>query len=93
MVATFWIVWNLKFEVRAAPAFGVTEGYAFLVARSKGAPIVAFGAGFLETPVVFYALEKSGIHTPGDLVGKRVGRRAGTDMAIAYDALLIRTSW
>lgn len=77
--------------VSGTDTFGVTEADAFLVARSKGAPIVAFGAGFLETPVVFYALEKSGIHTPQDFIGKRVGRRAGTDTAIVYDALLINT--
>lgn len=71
--------------------FGVTEGDTFLVARSKGEPIVAFGAGYLESPVVFYTLEKSGIHTPRDFIGKRVGRRAGTDTATVYDALLINT--
>ena len=68
--------------------FGVVDGDTFLVARSKGAPIVAFAAGCLESRVVFYALEKSGIRTPRDFVGKRVGRQTGKDTAIIYDALL-----
>jgi ABC-type nitrate/sulfonate/bicarbonate transport system substrate-binding protein len=68
--------------------FGVARGDTFLVARSKGVPIVAFAAGYLESPVVFYVLEKSGIHTPLDFIGKRVVRHAGQDTAIIYDAVL-----
>lgn len=71
-----------------ADTFGVTRGDAFLIARSKGAPIVAFAAGYLESPVVFYALEKSGIHAPNDFIGKRVVRLAGQDTATIYDAVL-----
>lgn len=68
--------------------FGIARGDNFLIARSKGAPIVAFAAGYLESPVVFYALEKSGIHTPQDFIGKRVARQAGQDTATIYDAVL-----
>ena len=57
--------------------FGVARGDAFLVARAKGAPIVAFAAGYLESPVVFYGLEQSKIHVPQDFIGKRVVRQAG----------------
>lgn len=71
--------------------FGVTDGIGFLMARSKGQPIVAFAAGFLESSIVFYSLEKSGIRAPQDFIGKRVGRRADTDSAIIYDALLKNT--
>ncbi len=73
-----------------ADTFGLTRGDIFLVARSKGAPIVAFAAGYLESPVAFYALEKSGIHTPQDFIGKRVVREAGRDTAIIYDAMLAK---
>lgn len=69
-------------------AFGVTDSISFLNARLKGIPIIAFAAGLLESSVVFYSLEKSGIRSPKDFVGKRVGRRPGTDSAILYDALL-----
>ncbi len=71
-----------------ADTFGVARGDAFLVARAKGAPIVAFAAGYLESPVVFYALEQSKIHVPQDFIGKRVTRQAGQDTATIYDAML-----
>jgi ABC-type nitrate/sulfonate/bicarbonate transport system substrate-binding protein len=74
--------------VSGADTFGVVRGDRFLVARSKGAPIVAFAAGYLESPVGFYVLEKSGIHTPQDFIGKRVVRLAGQDTALIYDAML-----
>jgi len=70
--------------------FGVTRGDIFLVARAKGAPIVAFAAGYLESPVEFYVLEKSGIHTPRDFIGKRIARQAEQDTAMIYDAMLAR---
>jgi ABC-type nitrate/sulfonate/bicarbonate transport system substrate-binding protein len=70
--------------------FGVTRGDIFLVARAKGAPIVAFAAGYLESPVEFYVREKSGIHTPRDFIGKRVARQTGHDTAMIYDAMLAR---
>jgi ABC-type nitrate/sulfonate/bicarbonate transport system substrate-binding protein len=68
--------------------FGLATGIEFLTAASKGAPIVAIGAGLLESPVAFYVLENSKIHTPRDFIGKRVGRQAGNDTAIIYDAVL-----
>ena len=68
--------------------FGVTDSISLLIARAKGQPIVAFAAGFVENSIVFYALEKSRIRSPQDFIGKRVGRRADTDSAIIYDALL-----
>lgn len=74
--------------VSRANTFGVTDSISFLKARARGQPIVAFAAGFLESSIVFYALQKSGILAPQDFVGKRVGRRAVSDSAIIYDALL-----
>lgn len=74
--------------VSGADVFGATGGIDFLKARSNGQPIVAFAAGLLESSIVFYALEKSGIRTPQDFIGRRVGRQVGTDSAILYDALL-----
>jgi ABC-type nitrate/sulfonate/bicarbonate transport system substrate-binding protein len=77
--------------VSSASTFGATDSIKFLKARAKGQPIVAFAAGYLENSIVFYSLEKSGIRTPQDFIGKRVGRRAGADSAILYDALLKNT--
>lgn len=74
--------------LRGEGVFGVTDSKTFLIAASKGAPIIAFGAGYLESPVVFFATEQSGIRTPRDFIGKRVVRDAGSDTAIIYDAML-----
>jgi ABC-type nitrate/sulfonate/bicarbonate transport system substrate-binding protein len=73
-----------------ARTLGVTRSDNFLLARSKGVPIVAFAAGDLESSVAFYVLAKSGIHTPLDFFGKRVVRFGGHDTALIYDALLKR---
>lgn len=74
--------------VSGTDTIGVIDSVSFLIARSKGQPIVAFAADYLEQSIVFYALERSNIHAPQDFVGKRVGRRTDTNMAIMYDALL-----
>jgi ABC-type nitrate/sulfonate/bicarbonate transport system substrate-binding protein len=75
-----------------ADTFGVTDAQSFLIGRANGAPIVAFAGAYLESPVVFYALEKSGIHTPYDFVGKRIGYEPGQDTAVIYEALMAKLS-
>jgi ABC-type nitrate/sulfonate/bicarbonate transport system substrate-binding protein len=71
-------------------SFGVAGATSFLVARAEGAPIVAFAAAYLESPVVFYVHEKSGIHTPKDFFGKRVGYQPTQDTAILYQAIMAK---
>jgi ABC-type nitrate/sulfonate/bicarbonate transport system substrate-binding protein len=73
-------------------SFGVTDAASFLIARAEGAPLIAFAAAFVESPVVFYVLEKSGIHTPVDFVGRRIGYQAGQDTAMIYLALVSKLS-
>ena len=70
--------------------FGTAAAESFLVGRSQGAPIIAFAGAFLESPVAFYVREKSGIHTPNDFVGKRIGYQPGQDTAMIYQALMTR---
>jgi ABC-type nitrate/sulfonate/bicarbonate transport system substrate-binding protein len=70
--------------------FGVTRADAFLLARARGAPIVAFAAGYIESPAVFYVLKRSGLRTPSDFVDRRIGRRSGDDTAIVYSALIAK---
>ena len=53
--------------------FGVTGGGAAMIARSEGLPIKAIGAIFRQSPVALMALAESGIQTPEDMIGKRVG--------------------
>ena len=76
--------------VAGSDMFGVTRADSFLLARGKGAPIVAIAAGYIESPAVFYVLKGSGLRAPPDFVGRRVGRRSGDDTAIVYSALIAK---
>ncbi len=69
---------------------GLVKAESFLEARAGGIPIVAFAAGLIESPATFYALSASGIHSPFDLVGKRVAYEFGGESAIVYEAMLAR---
>jgi ABC-type nitrate/sulfonate/bicarbonate transport system substrate-binding protein len=70
--------------------FGNAAAENFLVGRSQGAPLIAFAGAYLESPVVFYVREKSGIRTPNDFVGKRIGFQPDQDTAMIYQALMAR---
>jgi ABC-type nitrate/sulfonate/bicarbonate transport system substrate-binding protein len=74
--------------IDGSDTFGLTRSDSFLVARAKGARIVAFAAGFVESPTIFYALKQSGIRSPQDFSGHRIGYRAGDDSALVYDTLV-----
>ncbi len=77
--------------VAAASAdIGLTKAESFLKARADGVAVVSFAADLVESPVTFYALSGSGIRTPFDLVGKRVGYAPGAESAIVYEAMLAR---
>jgi ABC-type nitrate/sulfonate/bicarbonate transport system substrate-binding protein len=76
--------------VNGSDTFGLTRADSFLLARAKGARIVAFAAGFVESPAVFYAPKQSGIQAPQDFAGHRIGYRAGDGSAFVYDTLV---SW
>jgi len=53
--------------------FGVTGGDSLLIARSQGMNIKAVATIFRRSPIVLMSLAESGIKTPHDFVGKRVG--------------------
>lgn len=74
--------------VNGSDTFGLTRADSFLLARAKGARIVAFAAGFVESPAIFYALKQSGIRTPQDFAGRRIGYRTDDDSALVYDTLV-----
>jgi NitT/TauT family transport system substrate-binding protein len=78
----------IKLVASGSDTFGVAGADSFLLARAKGVPIVAFAAGYLQTPVVFYVHENSGIKSPADFAGKKVGYQAGQDTATVYETLL-----
>jgi NitT/TauT family transport system substrate-binding protein len=59
-------------------AFGVAGADSVLLARSQGLAIQGIATIFRRSPVVFMALADSGIRTPQDMAGKRVGVIAPT---------------
>ena len=78
----------VKLVASGADTFGVCGADSFLLAREAGVPIVAFAAGYLQTPVVFYAKADGGIKAVTDFAGKRVGVQAGQDTETIYAAML-----
>lgn len=53
--------------------FGLLSGDSLIVARQKGIPIKALFALYQQSPAVVVALKGSGIATPKDLLGRKVG--------------------
>jgi len=67
---------------------GMTSADQVLLARAKGAPVVALAAMYQKSPAVLFSLKKSGISTPSDLRGKRIGIKYGDNSEIPIRALL-----
>ncbi|MBX3005886.1 MAG: ABC transporter substrate-binding protein [Anaerolineales bacterium] len=53
--------------------FAVVSGEQVLLGRAAGLPIVYVGAWYQEFPVAIVAMTESGIQTPQDLKGARIG--------------------
>jgi ABC-type nitrate/sulfonate/bicarbonate transport system substrate-binding protein len=70
--------------------FGVTGADQILIARSKGVPVVALAVIYRRNPFVLFSLSKSGIKTPADWVGKKVGVQIGGDEELIYRAVLAK---
>jgi ABC-type nitrate/sulfonate/bicarbonate transport system substrate-binding protein len=70
--------------------FGVTGADQILIARSKGVPVVALAVIYRRNPFVLFSLEKSGIKTPADYVGKNVGVKIGGNEELIYRAVLAK---
>jgi NitT/TauT family transport system substrate-binding protein len=68
--------------------FGVTGADQILIARSKGVPVVALAVLYRRNPFVMFSLAKSGIKTPADYVGKKVGLKIGGNEELIYRAVL-----
>jgi len=71
--------------------FGVTGADQILIARSKGVPVVALAVIYRRNPFVLFSLAKSGIKTPADFVGKKVGVKIGGNEELIYRAVLSRS--
>jgi ABC-type nitrate/sulfonate/bicarbonate transport system substrate-binding protein len=70
--------------------FGVTGADQVLIARSKGVPVVALAVLYRRNPFVLFSLEKSGIKTPADYIGKNVGVKIGGNEELIYRAVLAK---
>ncbi len=68
--------------------FGITGADELLIAREKGAKVKAVAVIYKKNPVVLYSLKSSGILTPRDLVGKRVGIEKGINVEYVYHTML-----
>jgi ABC-type nitrate/sulfonate/bicarbonate transport system substrate-binding protein len=68
--------------------FGVTSATHLLVSRAQGASLVAFATAYIESPVVFYVLRRSGIRSPRDFIGRRVSYPSDSETALSYKALM-----
>ena len=67
---------------------GVSSGSATVMARAKGIPVVSLAVINQHSPVVVYSLKATGIRTPQDLVGKRVGVNVGGTKHREFQAFL-----
>jgi len=68
--------------------FGITGADQILLAREKEIPIVALAVIYRKSPFVLFSLKESGIDTPQELVGKKVGVKLGGNEELTYRALL-----
>ena len=68
--------------------FGVTAADQLLLAREKGIPVVCLAVIYRKSPVVYFAKTSSGIKTPKDFIGKKVGVKLGGNEELTYRAML-----
>lgn len=80
----------IKLVASGAEQFGITGGDQLLQARANGVPIVAIFAELRDSPVGWMSLKESGITKPQDLIGKKVGSMAGTNVEPMFDALMAK---
>jgi NitT/TauT family transport system substrate-binding protein len=77
----------IKLVAAGEDTFGISTGPQVAEARSRGVPVVVIGVIFPDSPVGWVAMSKSGIKTPQDFVGKRVGAQFGTLTEVTLETL------
>ena len=80
----------IKVVLSKGADFGVVGGDLLVAAVAKGAPLVAIGVANVKSPTCFLVKAKSGIKSPADFVGKRVGILAGTNTERVYQLMMKR---
>lgn len=79
---------SIKLVASGSDQFGVTGADQLLLAREQGIPVVAIAAIMQRSPVGWISKKGSGIKTPYDFIGKKVGAKYGTNTEIVFDALI-----
>jgi len=80
----------IKVVLSKGADFGVVGGDLLVAAVAKGAPLVAIGVANVKSPTCFLVKSNSGIKSPADFVGKRVGILAGTNTERVYQLMMKR---
>ena len=78
----------LKLVAAGSDDFGVWGADQLIIARDKGIPVVALAVIYPRHPGCFTTLKKSGIRTPREFVGRRIGMQYGTDLETQYAMML-----
>lgn len=78
----------IKLVASGADDFGLAGSDQIMLARAQGLPLVCIAIVFQTSPVGFIAKKESGIETPQDFVGHKVGVKLGTDAMTIYEAMI-----
>jgi ABC-type nitrate/sulfonate/bicarbonate transport systems, periplasmic components len=78
----------LKIVLTGDADVGLASYDQILLAREKGLPLIAIGEDTTKSGVGFISLASSGIKTPQDFIGRKVGVMPGTDKGTIYEALM-----
>ncbi|WP_298821668.1 ABC transporter substrate-binding protein [Chloroflexus sp.] len=81
----------LPLVATGADTFGSTGADTVLISREQGIEVVALATWFQASPVAFMVHRDSGIRSPQDFVGRRVGMFYGDNVETEYRALLAAT--
>jgi len=78
----------IKLVASGSDQIGTAGADQVLLARAQGIPLVVIAVVFQSSPVVFIAKQESGIKTPQDFVGHKIGIKPGADPMPIYEALM-----
>ena len=68
--------------------FGITGADQIILAREKGAPVVAIAVIYRKSPFVYFSIKDSNITKPKDFEGKKIGVKLGGNEELTYRAMI-----
>lgn len=78
----------IKLVASGADQIGLAGADQVMLARAQGLPLVVIAVVFQSSPVGFLSKKGSGIETPQDFVGRKVGIKPGTEIMPIYEAMM-----